>query len=72
MHLALWTHLDIFTTCIILAQYQNKPLNIHFAAVKQMVGYLRLHPDLPLTFDQSHFTNTVGCFDIQIDQFDSL
>jgi hypothetical protein len=72
MHLALWTRLDIFTTCVVLAQYQNDPSHIHFAAVKQMVGYLRLHPDLPLTFDQSRFANTVGCFDIEINQFDPL
>jgi hypothetical protein len=25
MHLALWTRLDIFTTCVVLAQYQNEP-----------------------------------------------
>jgi hypothetical protein len=72
MHLALWTRLDIFTTCVVLAQYQNDPSHIHFAAVKQMVGYLRLHPDLPLVFDRSRFVNTVGAFDIEIDQFDPL
>jgi hypothetical protein len=33
-----------------------------------MVGYLRLHPDLPLAFDRRRFTNTVGSFDIEIDQ----
>jgi hypothetical protein len=80
MHLALWTRLDLFTTCVQLAQYQNHPSHIHFAAVKQMVGYLRLHPDLPLTFDRSRFANTaatrlsvqaIGCFDINIEQFDS-
>jgi hypothetical protein len=37
-----------------------------------MVGYLRLHPDLPLTFDHSRFLNTVGSFDIQIDHLDPL
>jgi hypothetical protein len=70
MHLALWTRLDIFTTCVVLAQYQNDPSHIHFEAVKQMVGYLRLHPDLPLTFDRRCFINTVGAFDIEIAQFD--
>jgi hypothetical protein len=72
MHLALWTRLDIFTTCVVLAQYQNDPSHIHFEAVKQMVGYLRLHPDLPLAFDRRRFNNTVGSFDIEIDQFDPL
>jgi hypothetical protein len=60
MHLALWTRLDIFTTCVILSQYQNSPSHFHFAAIKQMVGYLHLHPDLPLVFDRSHFLNNVG------------
>jgi hypothetical protein len=72
MHLALWTRLDIFTICVVLAQYQNDSSHIHFAAVKQMVGYLHLHPDLPLTFDRSRFNTTVGSFDIEIDQFDPL
>jgi hypothetical protein len=72
MHLALWTRLDIITTCVVLAQYQNKPSHIHFAVVKQMVGYLRLHPDIPLTFDHSRFLNTVGSFDIEVDHLDPL
>jgi hypothetical protein len=72
MHLALWTQLDIFTTCVVLAQYQNEPSHIHFAAVKQMVGYLQLHPDLPLAFDCSRFLNTVGSFDLEIDTLDPL
>jgi hypothetical protein len=79
MHLALWTRLDIFTTCVQLAQYQNHPSHIHFAAVKQMVGYIRLHPDLPLTFDrrrfieanQQHSVHQLGCFDINLAQLDS-
>jgi hypothetical protein len=33
MHLALWTRLDIFTACVVLAQYQNKLSHINFAAV---------------------------------------
>jgi hypothetical protein len=72
MHLALWMHLDIFSTCLILAQNQNDPSHIHFAAVKQMVGYLQLRPNIPLTFDRSCFNNTVGLFDLEIDQFDPL
>jgi hypothetical protein len=72
MHLALWTRLDIFTTCVVLAQYQNHPSHIHFAAVKHMVGYLCLHPDIPLMFDRNRFADTVGCFDIDIDPIDPL
>jgi hypothetical protein len=49
MHLALWTRLDIFTTCVVLAQYQNDPSHIHFDAVKQMVGHLQLHPNASST-----------------------
>jgi hypothetical protein len=66
MHLALWTRLNVFTTCVVLAQYQNDPSHIHFEVVKQMVGYLQLHPDLPLAFDRKRFVNTVGAFDIEI------
>jgi hypothetical protein len=73
MHLALWNRLDIFTASVVLPQYQKEPPHIHIAAVKQMVGYLGLHPALLLVFDQSHFMNmTVGCFDIEIDQVDPL
>jgi hypothetical protein len=72
MYLALWTRLDIFTTCVFLVQYQNEPSHIHFSAVKQMVGYLRLHPNLPLTFDRTRFLNTVGSFDLEIDHLDPL
>jgi hypothetical protein len=72
MHFALLTQLDIFTTWVVLTQYQNEPSHIHFAAVKQMVGYLRLHPDLPLIFDHTHFVNTVGCFDLEIYHLDPL
>jgi hypothetical protein len=72
MHLALWTRLDIFPTCVILAQYQNFPSHIHFEAVKQLVGYLRLHPNIPLVFDCSRFREHVGAFDLQIDHLDPL
>jgi hypothetical protein len=58
--------------CVVLAQYQNHPSHIHFTAVKQMVGYLRLHPDVPLTFDCSRFLDTVGSFEIDIDHLDPL
>jgi hypothetical protein len=72
MHIALWTRLDIFTTCVVLVQYQNSPSNIHFEVPKQMVGYHCLHPDLPLVFDRSCFANNVlGAFDVYIKQFDT-
>jgi hypothetical protein len=71
MHIALWTRLDIFTTCVVLAQYQNSPSHIHFKALKQLVGYLRLHPDLPLVFDRSRFIDNVGAFELDIEQFDT-
>jgi hypothetical protein len=58
--------------CVILAQYQNEPSHIHFATIKQMVGYLCLHLNLLLAFDRSRFANTVGCFDIEINQLDPL
>ncbi len=60
-----------FTNCVVFTQYQNSPLHIHFAALKQMVGYPRLHPDLPLVFDRSRFVNNVGAFDLDIKQFDA-
>jgi hypothetical protein len=41
-------------------------------AVKQIVGYLQLHPDLPLAFDHTRFVNTVGSFDLEIDHLDPL
>jgi hypothetical protein len=43
----------------------NSPSRIHFLAIiKQMVGYLRLHPDLPLVFEGHHFIDNVGAFDL--------
>jgi hypothetical protein len=55
---------------VVLAQYQNHPSHIHFAAIKTMVGYLCLHPNLPLVFARSRFINNVGAFDLQIDHLD--
>jgi hypothetical protein len=52
MHCALWTQLDILTACLVLAQYQASPGSLHFCALKHLVGYLRLHPDIPLTFNR--------------------
>jgi hypothetical protein len=63
-------YMELFTTWLVLAQYQNEPSHIDFAAVKKVVGYLHLHPDLPLTFDCSCFLNTVGSFDLEIDHLD--
>jgi hypothetical protein len=53
MHCPLWTRLDILTACLVLAQYQSNPGSLHFRALKHVVGYLRLHPDIPLTFQCS-------------------
>jgi hypothetical protein len=73
MHLALWTRLDILPACVVLVQYQNHPVLIHFAAVKQIVGYLRLHPNLPLAFDQTCFANHLGgSLEFEIDPIDPL
>jgi hypothetical protein len=51
MHYALWTRLDILMACLVLAQCQAAPGALHFCALKHLVGYLQLHPDIPLTFD---------------------
>jgi hypothetical protein len=40
MHCALWTRLDILTACLTLAQYQAAPGELHFRALKHLVGYL--------------------------------
>jgi hypothetical protein len=34
----------------VLAQYQAALGLLHFCALKHLVGYLHLHPDLPMTF----------------------
>ncbi len=67
MHIALWTRLDILPTCVALAQYQMHTAPIHFAAMKHLVGYMRLHPDLPLVYDRTRFNMTVNSLDIEID-----
>jgi hypothetical protein len=66
MYIALWTRLDILPTYVTLPQYQMHTAPIHFAAMKHLVGYLRLHPDLPLVYDRTHFCNTVNSIDIEI------
>ena len=67
MHIALWTRLDILPTCVALAQYQMHTAPIHFAAIKHLVGYLRLHPDLPLVYDRTRFHATINSLDLEID-----
>ena len=67
MHVALWTRLDILPTCVALAQYQMHTAPIHFAAIKYLVGYMRLHPDLPLVNDRTRFQLTVSTLNIDID-----
>jgi hypothetical protein len=66
MHIALWTRLDILPTCVALAQYQMHTSPIHFAAMKHLVGYLRLHPDLPLVYDRTRFHLAVNSLTLEI------
>jgi hypothetical protein len=67
MHIALlWTGLNILPTCVALAQYQMHTAPIHFAAMKHLVGYLRLHPDLPLVYDHTRFNLAVNSLTLEI------
>ena len=66
MHCALWTRLDILTACLILAQYQANPGNLHFRALRHLVGYLRLHPDLPLTFQRSEVSKDIASINFSL------
>jgi hypothetical protein len=60
MHCALWTRLDILTACLTLAQYQAAQWELHFCALKHLVGYLQLHPDIPLTFNRATVVKEVN------------
>ena len=66
MHCALWTRLDILTACLTLAQYQAQPGDLHFKALKHIVGYLRLHPDLPLTFQRSTVSKDLASINFEL------
>ena len=66
MHLALWTRLDILPSCVVLAQYQTHTAHLHFAALKHLVGYLRLNPDIPLAFDQTRFHNHISAIELTV------
>jgi hypothetical protein len=66
MHCALWTRLDILTACLVLAQYQSAPGSLHFRALKHLVGYLRLHPDLPLVFKRSNIHQDVSSINFSL------
>ena len=66
MHCALWTRLDILTACLILAQYQAALGALHFCAPKHLVGYLRLHPDLPLTFNRSSVAKDIASINFEL------
>jgi hypothetical protein len=59
MHLALWTQLDVFTLCVILAQYQIELSNVLIVLWSNKWLVYLLHPDLPLTFC-GRFLNTHG------------
>jgi hypothetical protein len=60
MHCALWTRLDILTACLVPAQYQAAPGLLHFCVLKHLAGYLRRHPDLPMTFKLSTVAKDVA------------
>ena len=66
MHCALWTRLDILTACLVLAQYQSAPGTLHFRALKHLVGYIRLHPDIPLTVNQSSIAKDVQSINFEL------
>jgi hypothetical protein len=66
MHCALWTRLDILTACLVLAQYQAAPGLLHFRALKHLAGYLRLHPDLPMTFNRSSIEKEVSAINFEL------
>jgi hypothetical protein len=66
MHCALWTRLDILTACLVLAQYQASPGSLHFQALKHLVGYLCLHPDIPLTFTCSTIPKNLSSINFYI------
>jgi hypothetical protein len=54
------------TACLVLAQYQSAPGSLHFCALKHLVGYLRLHPDLPLVFRCSEVPQDVSAINFSI------
>jgi hypothetical protein len=66
MHCALWTRLDILTACLTLAQYQAAPGELHFCALKHVVDYLRLHPDIPLTFNRATVVKEVNAINYEL------
>jgi hypothetical protein len=66
MHCALWTWLDILTTCLTFAQYQAAPGELHFRVLKHLVGYLRLHSDIRLTFIQATISKTVQALNFKL------
>jgi hypothetical protein len=66
MRCALWTRLNILTACLVLAQYQLAPGSLHFCALKHLVGYLWLHPNLPLVFRHSDVPQDVSAINFSI------
>jgi hypothetical protein len=66
MHCALWTRLDILRACHVLAQYQASPGILHFCALKHRMGYLRLHPDILLTFNCSTIPKDISSINFSI------
>jgi hypothetical protein len=62
----LWTRLDILTACLTLAQDQAAPGELHFRALKHLVGYLQLHPDIPQTFNRATVVKEVSAFNYEL------
>ena len=74
MHIGIWTRLDILPACVFLAQYQTKPSAIHFSALLRLIGFLRLKPDVAVTFRRNvpppGIPRNVGSIRIEIVQGD--
>jgi hypothetical protein len=66
MHLALWSRLDLLPSCVVLAQYQTHTAHLHFAALKHLIGYLRLNPDIPLAFDKVRFHDHILAIELEV------
>jgi hypothetical protein len=50
----------------LIAQYQEAKGKSHFRALKHLVGYLHLHPDILLTFNQATVSKTVQAMNFKL------
>jgi hypothetical protein len=66
MHCALWTRLDNLTAFLVFAQHQASPGNLHFRALKHLVGYLCLHPDIPLSFNHATVAKEISAINFEL------